>query len=309
MDGRTAVCYGDIEPHRPTYKGQKYDSDLERDVAIRLDELGVNYTRQANINDDKYPYGHYTADFFLPQYSHYIEVTPVWDARHETCCKVTHETGHNIAVVDGEGYWCDWTGKRLDMPNFLYPHKKGAPDSESLYEQGVRRKADERDAESIAPDERGDASLSWMTIREFAEVIGAGFLKFTDWGNIYYKGYTPAQHEMARYIKKAFSAYKDLEREYNYVKGARDNAVKALDAIQQLTNDGVSVKLCRGTDYRLVCSKHISNDRRYKAVYMPKSGVIVGMGEFGISGLDDLMKLLNGMSPSDIAAQHVGGES
>jgi hypothetical protein len=53
MDGHTAVGYGGIEPNHPLYKGRRYDSDLECNVAKRLDELGIAYTPQANISDNK----------------------------------------------------------------------------------------------------------------------------------------------------------------------------------------------------------------------------------------------------------------
>ena len=308
MDGHTAVGYGGIEPNHPLYKGRRYDSDLECNVAKRLDELGIAYTPQANINDDKYPFGHYTADFYLPQQGCYIEVTPVWDERHETCCRVTHESGRNIVVIDGQGYRCDWEGKRLDGPNFLNPHKKGAADSESLYEQGIRRKADELDAESIAPSGREDAGGTWMTMREFAEAIGADFLKFTNEGSIYRKGYTQAQHQLIGYIEKAFRLYRSAEYERNCTEYARDNMAKALDAIRVLSQDGVLVKLCNGDDYKLVCQKHISDNKLCKAVYQPKSGVIARHRDEGISGLDDLLKFLNGMPPSDIVAQRKAGD-
>lgn len=91
--------------------GQKVQGTWERDIALKLEELGVKWQKLKTnrdtleyVMDDKIR--HYTPDFYLPDYDVFLEIKGYWWGRDKEKMDIvlsTH-TDKKICIVEKEQY-------------------------------------------------------------------------------------------------------------------------------------------------------------------------------------------------------------
>jgi hypothetical protein len=91
--------------------GQKVQGTWERDIAIKLDELGVKWKKLKTNHDIlKYIMGEkeksYTPDFYLPDFDVFLEIKGYWWGRDREKMDIVLKTypEKNIVIVEKEQY-------------------------------------------------------------------------------------------------------------------------------------------------------------------------------------------------------------
>lgn len=81
-----------MQAKKTYYKGIWFKSSLEQKVAEALDNLGIDWGYEDHkLVDDRFEFGCYTPDFYLPEMSTFIEVAGNWDYRHQKQAIVFHK--------------------------------------------------------------------------------------------------------------------------------------------------------------------------------------------------------------------------
>lgn len=314
IDINTAIGYGTIKAKPTEYMGITFRSALEAEVAAALQEdlqYEWKYEPMKAKSDEHNDYigGQYTPDFYLPEFNCYLEVTPVWDERHELNVAEFHKH-HTIYTIDGNGIIGDWQGKP-DEQIFDYStifqarwdDTKYSFHELSLYEQGVIRRKQKAGAESVKVThiKKPRDEYEWLGMDEFvAKKCGLDFVRLTERGNIDYEILNDWQRE-------TISCFKTIWREFN-VRGqvirerehALDKRNTVIDAIYRITAAGYKIKLKNTDNYELEC---ISGPVGIVSYY-PTTGTIGGKKDTGIKGINNFLMVLAGKSDEEIRACH-----
>lgn len=91
--------------------GQKVQGTWERNIALKLNELGIEW-KKLKTNKDTMEYmmnnkiHNYTPDFYLPLYDLYLEIKGFWWGNDKEKMKIISETYPNkkIAIIEKEQY-------------------------------------------------------------------------------------------------------------------------------------------------------------------------------------------------------------
>lgn len=296
------VKYGLIKAKPTWYAGTLFDSKLEADVAKQLDLDGEEWAyHPSTFYDDSYKEsnGQYTPDFLLPTHNLYLEVCTQWDKRHELCVKVFGET-HEIVVIDSQGRFCNTEGEPepqlLGRESIFDDYDDNV---ETLYSQGIRRKADEAAADSIAPNIQ-QKERDYLSFKDFAEKCGLGFVQVDEYGRLDTLRLTNTQTQMARNLDKAYRIYLQEHWTVSKRENVLDKLQTVLDAIYRICKIGGQVKLQDTSSYALECRYQDATVKTGPLTYYPTTGTIKGKRDTGISGIDDFIALLKGKTDSEI---------
>jgi hypothetical protein len=300
----TPVKYGLIEAKPTWYAGILFDSKLEANVAKQLDYDAEEwvYHPESFYGDEYTGFGNkYTPDFFLPEHNIYLEVCTQWDKRHEHCVK-TFSQAHKIVVIDGQGRFCNTEGEpepQLFGRESIFDDYDC--DAETLYSQGVRRKADEMAADSIAataPQRKRD----YLSFKEFAEKCGMAFVRVDEFDRPDISRMTEAQAQMAHNLNNAYYIYMQEHWTVSKRERALDKLQMVLDAIYRVCKIGGQAKLQDTNSYALKCRYQNAMVKTGPLTYYPTTGTIKGKSGTGISGINDFIAMLEGKTDAEIRA-------
>ena len=314
IDTNTVIGYGTIKAKPTEYMGITFRSALEAEVAAALQEdllYEWKYEPMKAKSDESNSYvgGQYTPDFYLPEFDCYLEVTPVWDERHELNVAEFHKH-HTIYTIDGNGIVGNWQGKPDDQIfdygtvfQARWDDAKYSLHEPSLYEQGVIRREQKAGAESIKATciKKPRSEYEWLGMDEFiAEKCGLDFVHLTERGKIDYEAMNDWQRETVSCFKSIWREFNERGQVIREREAALDKRNAVIDAIHRITTAGYRVKLNTTNN----CELEIRSAPVDTVLYYPTTGTIKYKKGTGIGGVNDLLMLLAGKSDEEIRACH-----